>query len=526
MALEAGTWIDGRYKILRFLGKGREGSVYLAFQEKLFRFYAVKELSKDGICFSRESIEVWKTLHCEGLPEIVDILENENTVWIVSEYVEGISLQEYMEKSRTVSSAQAAWWCLQIADVMKYLHGQNPPIAYGDLKPDNLMIQKNRIVMVDMGSLIRQGSRGKRTGTKEYTNPDTDWSREEAVQQDCYSLGRLSLILGRFCGCRQIEKAAHKMLDNPEKGDGRARKVWKWIRNQNRIYRLMFALTAVILVGMASYCKKQVCQMITTEDIKSSTQMIQTLADKQKEEAVIQMIKNHPGEKEGYLELLHLFQEDMVMNEEEELCYRRIWKEPLPGSEKTCGEYLEKNPDQYLEVAYESGITYWYFYRGLQGKKYASNWFRKVMEVPEIVHRNDRMRKNSQIYEKLGEYRERCKRYDETGEKGELFQEYWKDCQNLWKEQQEQITMVRLMLWKETFVSWKHYMVEMQEAGITEKEIRQILEQALRETDRVPEEHQRMQDISGQLKRDAEEIDGIIKRIYQDNTGKGEDADE
>ena len=121
MDLKEGTWIDGRYKILRLLGKGREGSVYLAFQEKVFRFYAVKEMEKEGICFSRESVEVWKTLHLRGLPEIVDILETQDKIYVVTEYIEGKTLQYDLEHREDLSAYLAADWCLQIIEILEYL---------------------------------------------------------------------------------------------------------------------------------------------------------------------------------------------------------------------------------------------------------------------------------------------------------------------------------------------------------------------------------------------------------------------
>ena len=108
-------------------------------------------MKKEGVCFSRESVEVWKTLHCPGLPEVADILETEDTVMIVSEYIEGMNLQAYMENGGKITLKMAMCWCRQIGEILEYLHRQNPPIAYGDLKPDNLMLQREQIVLVDMG---------------------------------------------------------------------------------------------------------------------------------------------------------------------------------------------------------------------------------------------------------------------------------------------------------------------------------------------------------------------------------------
>ena len=78
---------------------------------------------------------------------------------------------------------KAASWCIQIEHVLTWLHSQEPPVFYGDLKPDNLIVQKDRIVLVDMGSLIRRGSRGKCTGTPEYRRGE--FCKDEAEDEMC-----------------------------------------------------------------------------------------------------------------------------------------------------------------------------------------------------------------------------------------------------------------------------------------------------------------------------------------------------
>ena len=174
-------------------------------------------MKKEGVCFSRESVEVWKTLHCPGLPEVADILETEDTVMIVSEYIEGMNLQAYMENGGKITLKMAMCWCRQIGEILEYLHRQNPPIAYGDLKPDNLMLQRKQIVLVDMGSLIRQGSAGKYTGTKENTREKSELQKMDPEERDGYSYGRLMQLLAEACGSRKLRKLALKLMDKGKK---------------------------------------------------------------------------------------------------------------------------------------------------------------------------------------------------------------------------------------------------------------------------------------------------------------------
>lgn len=521
MDLEPGSWLDDRYKILRFLGKGREGSVYLAFQEKLFRFYAVKELKKEEVCFSRESIEVWKTLKCEGLPEIVDILEDTEKVWIVSEYIEGENLTEYMRKRRPLSVQQAASWCLQVERVLNWLHSQDPPVCYGDLKPDNLIVQGGRIVMVDMGSLIRKGSMGKRTGTREFSRQQC---RAEEADDD-YSFGKLTEILAEYCQSRQLKKLADRIRQQ-EKGDRlrkrrKVRRTLKWIQRQIWIQGGLFAGAIGLLLGSGLLGSERVMQNRRKEAYEAELSSIRILEGKQKRDALKTLTGMYPERAEGYLELLHMYQEDARLDEQEEQEYRKLWKEIPDGWNVTREEILKKNPEDYQRVAYESGLTYWYYDRSIQAKQYAAAWFHKITQMPEEVCASSSLYKKSFLYEKLGEEREKWKKYDETGENNGLFTAYWKNQSELLETDTGQTDMTRLMLWREILSVWKHYMVELREAGVKSEEEEEILKKMEKELTLVPEQHKRMKELQMQLQKDEQEVRQMIQRVYQIEEGEG-----
>ena len=513
--LEPGTWLDGRYKILRFLGKGSEGSVYLAFHEKLFRFYAVKELNKEGLCFSRESIEVWKTLRCSGLPEIVDILENEEMVWIVTEYIEGETLAEYMKKGRRLSVEKAASWCIQIEHVLTWLHSQDPPVFYGDLKPDNLIVQKERIILVDMGSLIRRGSRGKRIGTPEYRRGELFQDETE----DDYSFGKLMEILGEYCQSRKMRKLADQMMKSKKGSEKKKRKkirnTLRLIQNQKRIQIGLFLVTVGILIKAGVLGSEQIRQNWIRDQYESELADARLLNGRKKQETLKKLILAYPERAEGYLELLYTFQEDALLDEEEAREYRKIWKKIPEGWQENLEQILQKNPEEYQKVAYESGITCWYYDQSTRGKKDAAQWFQKVTKIPEEVCGDTELYEKSILYGKLGQNREKWKKYDETGENDGLFLLYWEDQKQLLEKQGDQIGMTRLMLWKETLAVWKHYMVELKETGIGQKEEEELLEKMNSELEQVPEQHRRMQEIKDRLLADEQEVREMMRRVYQ-----------
>lgn len=489
--------------------------MYLAFHEKLLRFYAVKELKKEGLCFSREGIEVWKTLKCAGLPEIVDILEDEETVWIVTEYIEGETLAEYMKKGRRLSAQKAASWCIQIEHVLTWLHSQEPPVFYGDLKPDNLIVQKDRIVLADMGSLIRKGSRGKRTGTPEYRRKE--FCQDEA--EDEYSFGRLMEILAEYCRSRKMRKLADQMMNSPKGGEKKKEKSicrsLRLIQSQKRIQAGLFLLTVGMLIKAGALGSEQIRQNWIKDQYQSELADARLLNGKEKQDTLKKLIMAYPERSEGYLELLYAFQEDALLDEEEAREYRKMWKEIPEGWSENLEQILQKNPEEYQKVAYESGITCWYYDQSIRGKRDAAQWFQRVTQIPEEVCRDTELYEKSILYGKLGQNREKWKRYDETGENDGLFRSYWEDQKQLLEKQDKQIGMTRLMLWKETLAVWKHYMVELKETGIGQKEEEELLEKMKSELTQLPEQHRRMQEMKTRLLIDEQEVREMIQRVYQ-----------
>ena len=487
--------------------------MYLAFHEKLFRFYAVKELKKEGFCFSRESIEVWKTLKCTGLPEIVDILEDEDTVWIVTEYIEGETLAEYMKKGRRLSVQKAACWCIQIEHVLSWLHSQEPPVFYGDLKPDNLIVQKDRIVLVDMGSLIRKGSRGKRTGTLEYRR------KEFCQDEDDYSFGKLMEILADYSQNRKMRRLADRMMNHSEgsekKKGQKLRRSLRMIQNQKRIQAGLFLLTVGLLIRAGTLGSEQIRQNWIRDQYQSELEDARRLNGKEKKETLKKMILAYPERAEGYLELLYAFQEDGLLDEEEAREYRKMWKEIPEGWQENLEQILKKNPEEYQKVAYESGITCWYYDQSIRGKRDAALWFQKVTQIPEEVCLDTELYEKSMLYGKLGRNREKWKKYDETGENDGLFSAYWEDQKQLLERRDNQINMTRLMLWKETLAVWQHYMVELKETGIEPKEEEELLEKMNSELEQVPEQHRRMQEMKTGLLADEQEVREMMQRVYQ-----------
>lgn len=145
----------GKYRIIKALGQGGEGSVYLAEDESLGRYVAVKRLWEqegEGGERIREEAAFLRDLRHPMLPVVYELFYEE-AWYLVMEYVEGISLHNYIEKQGGVGERQARLWASALLDVLDYLHTRETPVIYRDLKPDNIVVCRDgALKLVDFGA--------------------------------------------------------------------------------------------------------------------------------------------------------------------------------------------------------------------------------------------------------------------------------------------------------------------------------------------------------------------------------------
>src|SRR5271156_5268293 len=200
-SLIAGHMLDGRYRIHKVLGVGGMGRVYMANDTRLAnRPVACKEMIVgDGIAekkavedFAREA-RVLALLSHPGIPSLIDYFVENARHYLVLEFVAGGDLQGMLDKlgpGGKLPENQVLRWARQILDVLHFLHGQQPPIVYRDLKPGNIMIdQHGRAMLVDFGiaRFLPPGGRGTQIGSVGYAPPEQYLGKMEP-RSDLYSL--------------------------------------------------------------------------------------------------------------------------------------------------------------------------------------------------------------------------------------------------------------------------------------------------------------------------------------------------
>ena len=185
------------YEIKSIIGKGGMSTVYLAEHKRLHTRWAMKEVRKQQgtrFDFLAES-NILKRLQHPMLPRIVDIFEDRDCIYIVEDFVEGITLDGLLKRQKKVDEPQGLQWLRDLCGVLTYLHGQRPhPIIYRDMKPSNIMLQPDgSLKLIDFGIAreYKQESNADTTyiGTKGYAAPEQFGKAQTDARTDIYSLG-------------------------------------------------------------------------------------------------------------------------------------------------------------------------------------------------------------------------------------------------------------------------------------------------------------------------------------------------
>jgi serine/threonine-protein kinase len=233
-----GTIIADRYHVLRKLGEGGMGTVYLAEHVKMGRKSAVKVMNPamvndaDAISrFNREAANASKISH-PNVAAVYDFGEtSEGLIYLAMEFVEGPALTKVIEESGALPPIRAADIARQTADALAVAHDMG--IVHRDLKPDNIMLAKNRdgsdcVKVVDFGiakAANNEAQKVTRTGlvvgTPEYMSPEQLAGDKLDGRSDIYSLGLVAfaMMTGKlpFPGETVQESMIARLTDEPKR---------------------------------------------------------------------------------------------------------------------------------------------------------------------------------------------------------------------------------------------------------------------------------------------------------------------
>ncbi|MEA5078123.1 MAG: protein kinase [Anaerolineaceae bacterium] len=153
--VELGTVLKERYKIVKQLGAGGMGEVFLAQDESLDTQVAIKinhNLNESTSAqFIREA-RLLASLKHPNLPRVIDYFTENDTQYLVMDYIPGDDLKTIVERKDKLNPELIVKWAVELGNALTYLHNRKPPIFHRDIKPANIKLTPGGdVLLVDFG---------------------------------------------------------------------------------------------------------------------------------------------------------------------------------------------------------------------------------------------------------------------------------------------------------------------------------------------------------------------------------------
>ena len=510
--LEIGSVIAGKYKILNIIGKGGMSIVYLAVNEKANKPWAVKEVIKNDdfdYVLELQEIETMKKLKHPHLPSIVDVIEQDDSLLIVMDYIEGQSLETVFEEQGAQPKEIVVDWGKQLCDVLDYLHTRKPPVIYRDIKPGNVMRKPDGMLMlIDFGAAREYKPENIKDtislGTRGYAAPEQYLDEGQSDERtDIYCLGMMLLQFLRgekpqeIIQAREWQKEPRDGLEvvlsqcirlKKEERYPSAKELsyalehyWEYdkayrAKRKKEIGIFTGALLLTLFFTVTTFGFYGLEQSARNRTYEAYLQKAENAGTKEAEiEAYHSAINLEPSREEGYLQLLQeCFLHDGVLQREESEELRHILYDYGNGAETNL-EVFSKNKKGYAQFSYEAGIVYFYKFEEKSNKKSAKSYLAIAAESKELptnqVERSKRLFAIADYYYRIGIE-------DEAGDATVTYLDYWKDLVSFMEGNLVELDNERtaLVVYEEFIGQLISHGKDFQKAGVTEEAMKEQLE--------------------------------------------------
>jgi serine/threonine protein kinase len=203
--LQPQSRIAGRYLILQKVGEGGMAAVYQATDTRTNRTVALKEMSqaglspediRDALASFRFEADTLSRLRHPNLPQVYDRFSEGTRHYLVMDFIDGQTLEQRLNAAggSGLPEVEVLGWAKQLCSVLTYLHNQQPPIIFRDLKPGNIMLTRGgQIKLIDFGiARVFAPGRARDTqvlGTPGFAPPEQYGKAQTDPRADIYALG-------------------------------------------------------------------------------------------------------------------------------------------------------------------------------------------------------------------------------------------------------------------------------------------------------------------------------------------------
>lgn len=187
--------LDDRYEVIEILQQSAATAVLLVRHKKIGALRILKAISKaspdaDSILSEAHLLQGFESTH---LPTIYEFEETDEVYYLIEEYVDGISLREYL-LGKKISREELLNIAIELCSIIEFLHtAGSEPVLYRDMKPEHVIMLENRIKLIDFGISIKKSrsKSAKPLGTPNWAAPEQLKGEKLDERCDVYGVGKV-----------------------------------------------------------------------------------------------------------------------------------------------------------------------------------------------------------------------------------------------------------------------------------------------------------------------------------------------
>lgn len=190
--MQMNRYFEERYEILESIGEGGEGRIFKAYDHAVDRYVAIKELSlsKKGRAEVLKEARAIARISHPNVVSLYDIIEEEDRIYLIMEFVDGVSLRELLDDFHALPFQPALGIFIQVAWAIEFAH--NHGIIHLDIKPENILVTPSgRVKIADFGIarfITEEEQTDKIMGTTHYLAPEA-LKGQYSLRSDIFALG-------------------------------------------------------------------------------------------------------------------------------------------------------------------------------------------------------------------------------------------------------------------------------------------------------------------------------------------------
>ncbi|CAD8210519.1 unnamed protein product [Paramecium octaurelia] len=182
------------YEPVQFIGEGMSAKVFRSIEKQTNKAVAVKMIKQEfgreeqALDIVRTEVKILQSLDHPNIIKVLEVYENDQTFWIVQEFVQGTPLSEILKQK--LPTEQIKMIMIGLLNTVSYL--QSLRIVHRDIKPENIIVQKDgSIKVIDFGfaANLKFGSVSSVCGTPGYYAPEVLRQKESSFNSDMFSVG-------------------------------------------------------------------------------------------------------------------------------------------------------------------------------------------------------------------------------------------------------------------------------------------------------------------------------------------------